>query len=199
MKNLFYLIVVTSFFYNNCNLLLAQDFSGTHFRNGEIILYVENKEEWVKAGKSKQPAWCYYDNDPANGAKYGKLYNWYAVSDSRGLCPTGWHVPDDAEWTTLATFLGGNEAAGNKMKNAIGWLSSGNGNNSRGFNGIPGGGRNNSGVFVSIGEGSIMWSSSSSELSSDYAYIRSLQHFDGDLQRIINDKVAGCSVRCIKD
>jgi len=71
------------------------------FRNGEAIPHVKTNEEWIKAGENKQPAWCYCDNDPANGAKYGKLYNWYAVANARGLCPAGWHVPSDDEWTQL--------------------------------------------------------------------------------------------------
>jgi len=86
------------------------------FRNGDTIPEAKTNIEWIKAGDNQQPAWCYYDNDPANGAKYGKLYNWYAVNDSRGLAPTGWHVPSDAEWTQLKDFLGGIEVAGTKMK-----------------------------------------------------------------------------------
>jgi uncharacterized protein (TIGR02145 family) len=84
------------------------------FRNGDPIPEAKTKEEWDKAGDNKQPAWCYYDNDPANGAKYGKLYNWFAVNDPRGLAPSGYHVPTDAEWTILGDFLG--DHAGTKMK-----------------------------------------------------------------------------------
>ena len=77
------------------------------FRNGDPIPQAKTNEEWKAAGENKQPAWCYYDNDPANGANYGKLYNWYAVNDKRGLAPEGWHVPSKMEWDTLAKFLGG--------------------------------------------------------------------------------------------
>jgi hypothetical protein len=87
----------------------AQDFRGTHFRNGDLIPHIESNEEWKRADENKKPAWCYYDNDPANGPKYGKLYNWYAVSDPRGLCPVGWHVPSEDEWTELTDALGGND------------------------------------------------------------------------------------------
>ncbi len=86
------------------------------FRNGDPIPQAKTAEEWVKAGENQQPAWCYYDNDPANGAKYGKLYNWYAVNDSRGLAPVGYHIPSDAEWRKLTDFLGGEDIAGAKMK-----------------------------------------------------------------------------------
>ena len=81
------------------------------FRNGDPIPEAKTDEEWEKAGENKQPAWCYYDNDPANGAKYGKLYNWYAVIDSRGLAPVGYHIPSDADWTKLNDFLGGEGVA----------------------------------------------------------------------------------------
>ena len=86
------------------------------FRNGDTIPQAKTTEEWKRAGENQQPAWCYYDNDPANGAKYGKLYNWYAVNDSRGLAPVGYHVPSDAEWTKLTDFLGGESVASTKMK-----------------------------------------------------------------------------------
>jgi len=72
-----------------------------HFRNGEPIPQAISNEEWIEAGDNKQPAWCHYDNDPENGKKYGKLYNWYAVNDPRGLAPEGWEVPTDDEWKIL--------------------------------------------------------------------------------------------------
>jgi uncharacterized protein (TIGR02145 family) len=86
------------------------------FRNGDLIPHAESNEEWKKAGDDEQPAWCYYDNDPENGKKYGKLYNWYAVNDPRGLVPEGWHITSQKEWTSLVEFLGGFEIAGLKMK-----------------------------------------------------------------------------------
>ena len=91
------------------------------FRNGDPIPQAKSYEEWKAAGDNKQPAWCYYDNKAANGTKYGKLYNWYAVNDARGLAPAGWHVPTDEEWTVLSTFLGGDAVAGKKMKSTSGW------------------------------------------------------------------------------
>ncbi len=89
------------------------------FRNGVEIPEVQDKDAWDQAGYNEKPAWCYYDNDPKNGVKYGKLYNWYAVVDSNGLCPQGWHVPSDKEWETLVSYLG--ENAGTKMKAKSGW------------------------------------------------------------------------------
>ncbi len=91
------------------------------FRNGDAIPEAKTDEEWVRAGEESKPAWCYYENDPKNGKKYGKLYNWYAVVDPRGLAPKGWHIPSDAEWSSLINYLGGNEIAGKKMKSKHGW------------------------------------------------------------------------------
>ena len=93
------------------------------FRNGDAIPQAKTDEEWKAAGENKQPAWCYYDNKAANGTKYGKLYNWYAVNDPRGLAPIGYHIPTDDEWTVLSTFLGGEDLAGKKMKSRSGWSS----------------------------------------------------------------------------
>ena len=89
------------------------------FRNGVEIPEAQYIAAWDKAGDNKQPAWCYYNKDPKNGVKYGKLYNWYAVVYSNGLCPQGWHVPSDKEWETLVSYLG--ENAGIKMKAKSGW------------------------------------------------------------------------------
>jgi len=93
------------------------------FRNGDPIPEAKTDEAWKAAGENKQPAWCYYDNDPKNGTKYGKLYNWYAVNDPRGLAPAGYHIPTDAEWTVLTDYLGGEDVAGKKMKSTSGWDS----------------------------------------------------------------------------
>lgn len=76
---------------------MAENLNVEKFRNYETIPEAKTKSEWEEAGENKQPAWCYYDNDPVNGAKYGKLYNWYAVIDPRGLAPSGWHIPNEAE------------------------------------------------------------------------------------------------------
>ncbi len=102
---------------------MSENLNVSNFRNGDVILEAKTKEEWELAGYKKQPAWCYYENDPKNGAKYGKLYNWYAVNDPRGLAPAGWHVPSEAEWTISSDFLGGESTAGKQMKSLSGWNS----------------------------------------------------------------------------
>ena len=166
------------------------------FRNGDAIPQAKTDEEWEAAGVNKQPAWCYYENDVANGTKYGKLYNWYAVKDARGLAPTGWHIPTDEEWTVLSTFLGGENVAGEKMKSSSGWNHAGNGNNSSGFSGLPGGYRLYYGNFSSVGSNGDWWSAS--EDYGSFAWYR-LLGYGSSLYRNNSFKDVGFSVRCVKD
>ncbi|WP_246345295.1 fibrobacter succinogenes major paralogous domain-containing protein [endosymbiont of Lamellibrachia barhami] len=91
------------------------------FRNGEPIPEAKTKMQWEAAYKNEEAAWSYYNNDSANGKKYGRLYNWYAVNDPRGLAIKGWHVPTDKEWETLITTLGGKGVAFSKMKSPTGF------------------------------------------------------------------------------
>ena len=86
---------------------MSKNLDVSTFRNGEAIPEAKNAEEWAKAGENKTAAYCYYDYDSKNGKVYGKLYNWYAVNDSRGLAPNGYHIPSDAEWKILTVILGG--------------------------------------------------------------------------------------------
>ncbi|MFM8433015.1 MAG: fibrobacter succinogenes major paralogous domain-containing protein [Bacteroidota bacterium] len=151
----------------------------------------------LTAGQKHQPAWCYYDNDPANGAKYGKLYNWYAVSDSRCLAPVGYHVPSDAEWTKLIDFLGGEVDAGTKMKSKSGWAENGNGTNTSGFSGLPGGDRGDYGAFNFVGKYGYWWSST--ESSTGGSLNRELSSSLGSVSRYNYGKVRGFSVRCLRD
>ena len=169
-----------------------------HFRNGDIIPEAKTAEEWKAAGNAKRPAWCYYDNDPKNGNKYGKLYNWYAVNDTRVLAPAGWHVPSDAEWTILSTFLGGEDVAGIKMKSTSGWNDNGNGTNSSGFSGLPGGYRGYDRNFSSVGYDGSWWSAS--EYNETDAWYRELYYsYYSNLSRSKANKFYGFSVRCVRD
>ena len=183
------------------------------FRNGDLVPHVESNEEWKKAGKNGQPAWCYNDNDPDNGKKYGKLYNWYAVNDPRGLAPEGWHVPTDEEWEILVEYLGGKDIAGHKMKSVEGWdasvncqngyIHNGNGNNSSGFNGLPSGWRDSYGIFVNVGKIADFWSATEDDLNA--AWYRSLRFYNGNVYRTNSfsvyhtTKSVGASVRCLRD
>ena len=175
------------------------------FRNGDLITHIESDEDWEKAGQNEQPAWCYYDNDPDNGKKYGRLYNWYAVNDPRGLAPEGFHVPTDQEWTILEEFLGGKYISGHKMKSVKGWeecwdgafeIQNGGGDNSSGFNALPGGYRSIEGRFIHIRYAAFFWSAT--EYIIDVAWCRNL-YFNGIVYGSNGNKQAGFSVRCLRD
>lgn len=176
---------------------MTENLGVDYFRNGDIITQVKSTKEWEKAGKNHQPAWCYYENNKANGAKYGKLYNWYAVNDPRGLAPEGWHIPTDNEWKILSNYLGGKDFAGTKMKSASGWNENGNGTNESGFTGLPGGLRDYGGTFNFQGDIGYWWSAS--EGSTNDAFARNLNYRYELLDRYDFNKVLGFSVRCIKD
>ena len=162
------------------------------YRNGEAIPQVQDAAAWSKLSTG---AWCYYENNTANGTTYGKLYNWFAVNDARGLAPKGYHIPTDAEWTILSENLG--DQAGTKMKSTTGWNEDGNGTNESGFAGLPGGYRTNDGNFYYVGASGNWWSLS--ESNTDVAWYRNLSDDDGNVYRSFNDKQFGFSVRCLRD
>ena len=168
------------------------------YRNGDVIPKVQDATQWANLTTG---AWCYYNNNTANGAVYGKMYNWYAVNDPRGLAPSGYHIPTDDEWTSLINCLGGGSIAGGKMKEAgTGfWLTPNTGaTNESGFTGLPGGyRRSDNGSFNYIGNLGFWWSSS--EGSTTNAWDRALKYDDGTAYRGGNVKRGGFSVRCIKD
>lgn len=167
------------------------------FRNGDSIPQARTKEEWESAGKNIKPAWCYYNNDPAKGAKYGKLYNWYAVNDPRGLAPVGYHIPSDREWTLLTVFLGGEKLAGAKMKSNIGWADKGNGTNESRFTGLPGGLRASNGTFEVVGDYGYWWSATAT--LPYLAMFRFLIYYDGSVTASDFTMDYGMSVRCVRD
>jgi uncharacterized protein (TIGR02145 family) len=175
------------------------------FLNGDLIPHIESNEEWKKAGENGQPAWCYYANNPENGKKYGKLYNWFAINDPRRLAPEGWHVPSDEEWTILEEFLD-KDIAGHKLKTVEGWEAwetkdgkkqNGNGDNSSGFNVLPGGDRSSDGSFSVISYFAIFWSAS--DYDNFFAWYRGLYNLNGDVTRSYYSKSFGASVRCRRD
>ena len=213
------------------------------YRNGDPIPEVQDKTAWANLTTG---AWCYYENKTSKGSTYGKLYNWHAVNDPRGLAPKGYHIPTDEEWTILTDYLGGKYQggeAGTKMKSTSGWRSYilgggyynkpcpncadwsseyrrknschkckdnqvipayypgrthlGDGTNTSGFAGLPGGIRISSDDFYSIGAYGAWWSSS--EFNTDKAWFRSLHNDYGNVYRNANDKRDGLSVRCLRD
>jgi uncharacterized protein (TIGR02145 family) len=175
----------------------ATNLAVTHFRNSDPIPHAPTTEEWEKAGNLGKPAWCFYNNDSANDKKYGKLYNWYAVNDKRGLAPEGRHVSTDTEWTKLINYLGGEAVAGSKIKSTLGWNDKGNGSNTSGFTALPGGYRFKNGVFNAIGYFGSWWSSTESYTYS--AWFQSLRYDDDGIYRNNYGKQDGFSVRCLKN
>lgn len=170
------------------------------YQNGDIIPEVRDEKKW---GSLTTGAWCWYINDSANyGVTYGKLYNWYAVNDSRGLAPNGWHVPSDAELIKLTTYLGGALVAGGKMKEAgtSNWLSPNlSATNISGFTFLPGGLRDTYGVFRFVGEGGHLWSTSENKTFKGAAWDHFVYNNMPNVYRDYYGKGMGASVRCLKD
>lgn len=133
------------------------------FRNGDSIPEAKTDDEWKKAAIEGKPAWCYFSNDKKNGKKYGKLYNWYAIKDPRGICPEGWHIPSESEWNSFVRQLG--QDAGTKLKSRNGWKDSGNGNDSINFSTLPAGIRYHSGMFDDLNTDAYFWTSSEKDKS----------------------------------
>ena len=179
---------------------MARNLDVARYRNGDKIPQVKDSTKWKNLTTG---AWCWYNNDSANGAIYGKLYNWYAVNDPRGLAPIGWHIPTDAEWDTLAWALGGPSVAGGKLKDT-GTIEAGTGlwyapnvaTNSSGFTALPGGDRSNHGPFGNLGYSGFWWSSTQ---VTNRAWYRDLFNYAGFLNKSYTDMRLGSSVRCIKD
>lgn len=180
---------------------MRENLRTTRYRNGDPIPEVLLNADWNSLNTG---AWSWYDHDPEKDTPYGKLYNWYAVDDSRGLCPTGWHVPTDTEWTTLTDFLGGTSVAAGKMKTTgtiqtnIGYWEDPNtgATNESGFTGLPGGWRSNN-SFPLFGEFGFWWSSTA--FDSVNAWARDLAYDRESVFRFDADKRGGFSIRCVED
>lgn len=194
-------VIIGTQTWTGCNLNVST------YANGDPIPQAIDDADWLSKGSVGIGAWCHYDNNPANDAIYGKLYNWHAVNNisNGGLAPAGYHIPTDAEWTTLTTYLGGESVAGGKMK-STGTIQAGNGlwespneaaTNLSGFTGLPGGVRNSLGTFVYISELGFWWSSS--EADSTSAWNRYLTQNTGDINRNNSVKGLGQSVRLIEN
>lgn len=176
---------------------MAENLKTTTFKNGAQIQLVTDFSQWANLTSQ---AYCWYNNSVTNKDKYGALYNWYAVATDN-LCPTGWHVPTDAEWTILTNFLGGETGAGGKLKE-IGithWNSPNSGaTNEYGFTALPGGYRSMESGSLAVGLYGLWWSSTSSTASN--AWYRSMYFDDDDVYRSsFYPVVSGLSIRCIKD
>src|SRR5574344_208767 len=175
---------------------MAENLKVTKYNDGIAIPNVTDNTAW---GELTTGALCDYGNTPSNSETYGKLYNWYAVKTGK-LCPTGWHVPSDAEWTELTDYLGGTSVAGDKLKEtgSTHWSNLRTGaTNETGFTALPGGYRLSSGSFLDIGSDGSWWSATESH--TDYAWSRSMNYGSSDVDRGTNHKELGFSVRCVRD
>jgi uncharacterized protein (TIGR02145 family) len=182
---------------------MAENLKASKYSDGTTIPNITDNTQWSKLTTG---AWSYYNNDATNNAKYGKLYNWYAVSKTtngnKNVCPIGWHVPTDVEWTVLTDYLGGLNVAGSKLKevSTTSWNSPNtDATNTSLFSALPGGYRNGNGVYEEIGLVCGWWCSTESD--TDDAWIRFLDSGSGSGSdyRYDNDKIKGWSVRCLKD
>lgn len=176
-------------------LWMEKSLDVTNYSNGDPIPYVTDSAVWVNLTTG---AWCYFNNDPSSNATYGKLYNWYAVNDPRGLAPAGWHIPSDAEWTDLVNCLGGASVAGGKMKvsGTTTWLSPNTGaTNSSGFAALPGGIRVN--IFTDLQSFCHMWSST--EVNSSGSFSRYITNYGAYIDKTTFPKWYGLSVRCVSN
>jgi uncharacterized protein (TIGR02145 family) len=208
---------------------MAENLNVSKFRNGDVIPEAKTNEEWIRAGKEKQPAWCYYNNDKNNDALHGKLYNAYAVDDPRGLAPSGWHIPNDKEWSifednllNMAGFDGKSKYwVALKVKSQLYWHNKTGGNNKSGFTAYPSGSRfftklpqgksYKIGDFYELGDVTVYWSNSqctdcfNGDNNANYTRWLTSQMVDQSANdqryifRTAFEKGMGASVRCIKD
>lgn len=179
-----------------------------HYRNGDPIPQVTSPSQFITLTSG---AWCYYNNDPANGAIYGKLYNWYAVNDTRGLAPLGYHIPNDTEWTALFTNLGGLSIAGGAMKEegTSHWIIPNTGaTNSSGFTALPGGILDavTANYFINLNRAATWWSTNQATQQDNTSNYLLYAHGAGVTSvttqaylPLLPYKTRGLSVRCIKD
>ena len=178
---------------------MAGNLNVSHYRNGDAIPEAKSGEEWDRYCENRTGCWCYYDFKSSNGRIYGKLYNWFAVNDPRGLAPKGWHIPKDIEWLVFTNYPGNGQMPGLMMKSQGGWGNEEDdcgGSNEIGFSGLPGGSRE---VGFFNGQGMIghWWCSTESEVN--FARTRALVCMSDDLWLNVSLKQCGNSVRCVKD
>ncbi|MCX7745212.1 MAG: fibrobacter succinogenes major paralogous domain-containing protein [Flavobacteriales bacterium] len=174
---------------------ITRNLEVSKFLNGDPIPEARTDEEWKRMGEERKPAWCYYNNDTAMGRLYGKLYNWYAVNDPRGLVPSGWRIPSMADWEKLIKQLGGLDIAGLKLKSDSGWHSNGIGDNSSGFNALPGGYRSGEGIFYDFKRNGYWWATTVSVTFDAWGF----RLFYDQSSPVIgySSKMNGYSVRCL--
>jgi uncharacterized protein (TIGR02145 family) len=178
---------------------MAENLKATKYRNGDPIPNITDNTQWENLTTG---AYCNYSNDIKNVTTYGRLYNWYAVNDSRTIAPTGWHVATDSDWSILTGFLGGDKTAGSKLKEtgSLHWdYPNSDATNESGFTALPGGDRSFDGTFNYITTLGFWWCSTNGTIGS--AWGRSMIRGFGNIDRYnsVGHESSGCSVRCVRD
>ncbi|MGB1670230.1 MAG: fibrobacter succinogenes major paralogous domain-containing protein, partial [Flavobacteriales bacterium] len=171
----------------------AENLQSASYRNGDAIPVLANSE-WDDTPNGSQAA---FNGDEANVIEYGRLYNWHAIDDPRRLCPSGWHVPDDAEWQVLIDGIGAQ--GGLQLKASSGWTAGPNGTDAQGFDGRPAGYRGASGSYANLGSLATWWSATPNENGGD-AHVKSLiDNSDEVYQQQGISRQQGRSIRCLKN
>jgi uncharacterized protein (TIGR02145 family) len=204
---LFLQVLLFALFFNSCNdekdkkgtVMIAGSEWSTYnldvvtYANGDSIKHVEDTVEWSKL---REGAWCYYENKE-DSAFYGKLYNWYAVNDSRGLCPKGWHVATMEEWNAIVKRFGGDSSAATALKEQGRWLGPGvDVTNSSGFSAVPAGNRTVYGTFNGRTNSGVWWTAD--EADSLHAWARYMNRLHSIVGKRAGDKNNGLTCRCVK-
>jgi len=178
---------------------MKENLKTTRYRNGEAIPTGLNDNAW---NNTITGAFVNYNNETANNAVYGRLYNWYTGIDTRNVAPAGWHVPTVSEWMTLINFLGGDNLAGAELKeDGLGhWITPNTGaTNSSGFKAIPGGYRQNDGAFAALGNAGYWWTNTEASPGGADAEAVALFYDRSESPQVTGNKKIGASIRCIKD
>ena len=174
---------------------LRENLRTSTYRNGDAIPVIEEDSLWLSTSAG---AFAYYTNDPDQDTLEGMLYNHFALSDNRGLCPTGWHVPSDAEWTTLQEYISRGDKEGGALKDTLEWdFPNAGAANLMGFRARAAGFRAATGGFGGQGIHGFWWSTSPAEPGK--AWSRQLNYASTSMFRNANFLLFGMSVRCLKD
>jgi uncharacterized protein (TIGR02145 family) len=174
---------------------MKKNLSVTTYQNGDEIPHVQDPKLWAEL---KTGAWCFIEEDKQD---YGRLYNWYAINDPRGLAPESWKVPSNSDWDQLIDFLGGQDRAGKKLKSKRGWKNNGSGNNSSRLNCLPGAGRTkNGGVFGNLGGNVGYWTATEivNKSARSSAWSKNLDFYSSKVYTYKVSKQNGFYVRCVK-
>jgi uncharacterized protein (TIGR02145 family) len=196
---------IDSNFYNYTeikgDIWMIQNLNTSRFQNGDTIERAITDDEWEDAHYNGRPAWCYYDNDSLFGNKYGKIYNWYALNDPRGIAPEGWHVATKEEWVNLRDSYGGEWNAGYHLKSeSDDWLDGGKGINDSRFSALPGGYRMSTGFFSLKGKAAWYWTSKVETPDTPFSNYAPLLPSINNLLNITTRSYGdGVYIRCVKD